>query len=145
MREAALHALPTAAPDSVAAARRVAALAAGRADAQDRDDGFPAEDVADLARAGLLAAPVPAAEGGAGLGQEPGAADLAAVLRLVGLGSLALGRLYEGHVNALQLVARYAAPADRHACSRMPARATCSGSGTPSRRRTASSSGRMGA
>lgn len=115
MREAALHALLTAAPDSVAAARRVAALAAGRADAQDRDDGFPAEDVADLARAGLLAAPVPAAEGGAGLGQEPGAADLAAVLRLVGLGSLALGRLYEGHVNALQLVARYAAPADRHA------------------------------
>ncbi|QRE73563.1 acyl-CoA dehydrogenase family protein [Methylobacterium aquaticum] len=115
MREAALHALPTTAPNSVAAARRVAALAAGRADAQDRDDGFPAEDVADLARAGLLAAPVPAAEGGAGLGQEPGAADLAAVLRLVGLGSLALGRLYEGHVNALQLVARYAAPADRHA------------------------------
>ncbi len=115
MREAALPASQGPAPDSVAAARRVAALAAGRADAQDRDDGFPAEDVADLARTGLLAAPVPAGEGGAGLGQEPGAADLAEVLRLVGLGSLALGRLYEGHVNALQLVARYAAPADKRA------------------------------
>lgn len=115
MREATLHAIQNPTPDGVAAARRVAALAAGRADAQDRDDGFPAEDVADLAQAGLLAAPVPVGEGGAGLGQEPGAADLAAVLRLVGFGSLALGRLYEGHVNALQLVARYAAPAERRA------------------------------
>lgn len=93
--------------DALGAARAVAATAAARADAQDRDDGFPAEDVADLARLGLLAAPVPADAGGAGLGEEPGARDLADVLRLVGYGSLALGRLYEGHVNALQLVARH--------------------------------------
>lgn len=93
--------------DAIAAAREVAATAATRADAQDRDDGFPAEDVADLARLGLLAAPIPSAQGGAGLGEEPGAAKLADVLRLVGYGSLALGRLYEGHVNALQLIARY--------------------------------------
>ncbi|MFH6783828.1 MULTISPECIES: acyl-CoA dehydrogenase family protein [Methylobacterium] len=106
---------PDLARASVAAARRVAALAAARADAQDRDDGFPAEDVADLADAGLLAAPVPAAEGGAGLGDEPGGADLAEVLRFVGLGSLALGRVYEGHVNALQLVARYGDPGQRRA------------------------------
>ena len=101
--------------DPVAAAGAVAALSAARADAQDRDDGFPAEDVADLAQAGLLAAPVPAEEGGAGLGEEPGATALAEVLRLVGFGSLALGRLYEGHVNALQLVARYGAPGPRRA------------------------------
>ncbi|OAS25507.1 acyl-CoA dehydrogenase family protein [Methylobacterium platani] len=101
--------------DPVAAARRVAGLAASRADAQDRDDGFPAEDVADLAWGGLLAAPVPAGEGGAGLGDAPGAADLAEVLRLVGSGSLALGRVYEGHVNALQLVARFADPEARRA------------------------------
>ncbi len=93
--------------DAVGAAREVCARAAGRAGAQDRDDGFPAEDVADLVRLGLLAAPVPAAEGGAGLGEEPGAGKLAEVLRLVGYGSLALGRVYEGHVNALQLIARY--------------------------------------
>ncbi|RYY15239.1 MAG: acyl-CoA dehydrogenase, partial [Alphaproteobacteria bacterium] len=77
--------------DAVAVARHVAATAATRAEAQDRDDGFPTEDVADLARLGLLAA----------------------VLRLVGYGSLALGRLYEGHVNALQLVARYGTPEQR--------------------------------
>ena len=93
--------------DAVSAARRVAAAAAARAEGQDRDDGFPAEDVSDLARLGLLAAPIPASEGGAGLGEEPGAAKLAQVLRLVGYGSLPLGRLYEGHVNALALVARY--------------------------------------
>ncbi|MGU3537942.1 acyl-CoA dehydrogenase family protein [Methylobacterium sp. A54F] len=98
---------------AVAAARAVAAVAATRAGALDRDDGFPAEDVADLARAGLLAAPVPRADGGAGLGEEAGAQDLAAVLRLIGSGSLPLGRLYEGHVNALQLVARYGSAPQR--------------------------------
>lgn len=59
--------------DAVAAARQVAATAAMRAADQDRDQGFPAEDVADLARLGLLAAPVPSMAGGAGLGEEPGA------------------------------------------------------------------------
>ena len=98
---------PDLAYDAVAAARQVAVAAAARASGQDRDDGFPADDVADLASLGLLAAPIPANAGGAGLGEEPDARDLARVLRLVGYGSLALGRIYEGHVNALQLVARY--------------------------------------
>ncbi|KAB1070217.1 acyl-CoA dehydrogenase family protein [Methylobacterium planeticum] len=96
-----------------AAAREAAHRAADRAAGQDHDGGFPAEDVADLARLGLLAGPVPRRAGGAGLGEEPGAADLAAVLRRVGAGSLALGRIYEGHVNALQLVARYGDAAQR--------------------------------
>jgi alkylation response protein AidB-like acyl-CoA dehydrogenase len=52
-------------------------------------------------------------QGGAGLGTEPGAGALAEVLRLVGYGSLALGRLYEGHVNAIQLIARYGTPDQR--------------------------------
>lgn len=104
---------PNLAYDAVATARQVAVTAAARADAQDRDDGFPAEDVADLGRLGLLAAPIPAEAGGLGLGEEPDSCDLAAVLRLVGYGSLALGRLYEGHVNALQLVARFGTPAQR--------------------------------
>ncbi|WP_284317295.1 acyl-CoA dehydrogenase family protein, partial [Methylobacterium gnaphalii] len=94
--------------DAVAAARQVAATAARRAAEQDRDDGFPAEDVADLVRLGLLGAPIPSEHGGAGLGEEAGAGHLAEVLRLVGSGSLALGRVYEGHVNALQLIAQYA-------------------------------------
>ncbi len=93
--------------DAVRAAREACKLASGRASAEDRDDGFPTEDISDLRRLGLLAAPVPTAEGGAGLGEEPGAGRLMEVLRLLGYGSLALGRLYEGHINALQLIARY--------------------------------------
>ena len=82
--------------DSVAAARTVAATAAVRAAALDHDGGFPGDDIADLSRSGLLAAPVPLDDGGVGLGEELGAAALANVLRLIGYGSLALGRLYEG-------------------------------------------------
>ncbi|MCB4801778.1 acyl-CoA dehydrogenase family protein [Methylobacterium brachiatum] len=94
--------------DPVAAARAVAAGAARRAGRHDHDGGFPAEDVAELARVGLLAAPVPRRDGGAGLGEEPDGAILRAVLTRIGAGSLALGRVYEGHVNAVQLVARFA-------------------------------------
>ncbi|MCJ2134923.1 acyl-CoA dehydrogenase family protein [Methylobacterium sp. J-026] len=99
--------------DAEAAARAVSLSAALRAGAEDCDDGFPRADVADLARLGLLAAPVPAAMGGAGLGAEPGAGTLSEVLRLIGYGSLALGRLYEGHVNALQLIAQHGAAGQR--------------------------------
>lgn len=100
--------------DPVAAARAVAAGAARRAGRHDHDGGFPAEDVAELARVGLLAAPVPRRDGGAGLGEEPDGAILRAVLTHIGAGSLALGRVYEGHVNAVQLVARFASGAARN-------------------------------
>lgn len=101
------HTPPALVFDAVEAARTVAAVAAARADAEDHDGGFPAADIRDLEQLGLLAAPIPSAEGGRGLGEEPGSKDLVEVLRLVGTGSLALGRLYEGHVNAVQLIARY--------------------------------------
>lgn len=93
--------------DAVSAARDVASRAALQAQAHDHDGGFPHEALRDLASAGLLAAPVPKIGGGAGLGEELGSKDLLEVLRLVGGGSLALGRIYEGHVNALQLIARF--------------------------------------
>lgn len=99
--------------DVLASARAVAEGAARRAACEDHDGGFPAEDIAALARSGLLAAPVPRDLGGAGLGEEPEAALLRAVLTRVGYGSLALGRVYEGHVNALQLIARYGDPDQR--------------------------------
>jgi alkylation response protein AidB-like acyl-CoA dehydrogenase len=94
-----------------AAARAVARLAAERADDLDRDGGFPAEDVAHAHAVGLLVAPLPVALGGAGLDAPQRAPVLADLLTQIGRGSLALGRLYEGHVNALSLVLRYAEPA----------------------------------
>ncbi len=94
--------------------RLLAGLAAGlpamqrRALALDRDCAFPAEDIAALSRLGALAAPVPAALGGLGMGTEPaGAAPLMDTLRLAGRGNLSTGRIYEAHVNALRLIMRH--------------------------------------
>ena len=79
-----------------------------RAEALDADAAFPEQDMAALRAAGLLAAPVLERLGGLGAGTEPGgAALLAELLRLLGQGNLAVGRLFEAHVNALRLVMRY--------------------------------------
>ena len=107
LRDAALAEPP------VAAARRVSLAASRRAPALDVDAAFPRDDVLALGESGLLHAPVPSADGGAGLGEEPGQAELCAVLALIGRGSLPLGRVYEGHVNALALIARYGTPGQR--------------------------------
>lgn len=91
-------------------AARVAEGARCRAVARDIDGASLAEEIADCADAGLLLAPFPPAMGGEGLGF--GADPLHDVLVALGRGSLALGRLYEGHVNAVTLVRRYGSPAN---------------------------------
>ncbi len=79
--------------------------------ALDAEAAFPAANIAALAGTGALSAPLPTAHGGQGLGTTPaGAADLLAALRLIGQGSLATGRLYEGHVNAIKLASLYGTP-----------------------------------
>ena len=94
--------------DARAAADRIGRIAAERAGAQDVDGGFPHDDIRDLHAAGLLLAPFPCAMGGVGLGSDPGDLEcLMDVLVAIGRGSLSLGRLYEGHVNAVTLVTRY--------------------------------------
>ena len=61
---------------------------------------------------GLLTAALPAALGGAGLGTEPGGhLPLVRILSAIGGGDLSLARLYEGHTNALILVATYGSAA----------------------------------
>ena len=99
--------------------RTVLAAIAARAAALDAEDGLlPVGDVADLARCGLLAAPLPVAAGGRGWGSEPdGAEDAFEALRAVGRASLPLGRLYEGHVNAVGLAMRLGTPAGRAAAA----------------------------
>ena len=88
------------------AAKLIALLAFENAPRLDCDGAFPEQEVGELRRHGLLKAPLPRAFGGA----EPNAAKLAQLLRRIGSGNLSLGRLYEGHVNALALVVRYGAP-----------------------------------
>lgn len=81
---------------------------AGIVDAEAR---FPAEEFGWIAEAGLLAAPLAPALGGPGLGSVPGrTADLLTLLRHIGRGSLPVGRVYEGHINALLLVQTFGTP-----------------------------------
>ena len=84
-------------------ARDVAEKAFARAGEYDEDGAYPAADVAALHELGLLTAVLPVKFRGAGLT----GLSLSEVLRSIGSGSLPLGRLFEGHVNALELVLRY--------------------------------------
>ncbi|GCE88947.1 acyl-CoA dehydrogenase [Komagataeibacter diospyri] len=77
----------------------------------DAQAAFPTGGLDRLRQLGVLAAPLPQTLGGRGFGTEPhGAAGLLHMLRLVGQGSLALGRVVEGHVNAIRLIALYGTP-----------------------------------
>lgn len=68
----------------------------------------PKREIERCAELGLLTAPLPVTEGGLGLGTLSGThATLMRVLAAIGGGDLALGRIYEGHVNGLLLVQRY--------------------------------------
>ena len=90
--------------DAVAAALTLEPAIFARAGAVDAAAAYPAEDIAGLAGAGLLGACLPAAFGGVGLGHGAESADvLREVLRTIGRASLTVGRLFEGHVNALRL------------------------------------------
>ncbi len=95
-------------PSAAAAAEIVAADY--RRDGADFDRaGFvPPAAIRALAEAGLLAVTLPGELGGFGLGVEAGStAQLLEVLTSIGSGDLSIGRLYEGHVNALLLIQRH--------------------------------------
>ena len=51
--------------------------------------------------------PFPKALGGAGLCEQARSNDLCTILRLLGSADLSVARLFEGHINAVSLVARY--------------------------------------
>jgi alkylation response protein AidB-like acyl-CoA dehydrogenase len=78
----------------------------------DRHGAFPTQEFELIANAGLLTAPLPRAQGGMGLGSETSSIrELLAILMKIGGGNLAVGRIYEGHVNALQLLQTFGTPA----------------------------------
>ena len=81
-------------------------------DAAERDvaAAFPSGALTSLHAAGLMMAPFPQSLDGAGLVAADAVDRLRDVLRLIGGGDLSVGRLYEGHVNAVALVARYGTP-----------------------------------
>lgn len=64
-----------------------------------------------IAEAGLLAAPLLPQFGGVGLGIDASIThELLLLLKQIGRGNLAVGRIYEGHVNALQIVQTFGTP-----------------------------------
>jgi len=93
-------------------ALRTASRAAG-------DDTFPRAAIDMLRRLGVLAAPMPRDEGGRGWGTRPdGMRPLGEALQLIGRGGLALGRVFEAHVNAIALIDKFGeAPVRRTAWS----------------------------
>ena len=80
----------------------------------DREGGYPGNSMRLLRESGLLAAPVPAGAGGESLGDSAQGLELLETLAHIGRGHLVVGRLYEGHLNALLLIERYGSPEQRN-------------------------------
>lgn len=89
----------------LARAKEIAAFCIANAAAIDRNGAFPAQEFELIATSGLLSAPLQAHLGGWGAGIDAGSIyETLMLLKQIGSGNLAVGRIYEGHVNALQLV-----------------------------------------
>ena len=90
------------------AARDLVSAMRERAVILDRDGGFPSLDFNELRSIGALAAVIPTRLGGLGLGIDRACArGLFDLLRIVGRGNLAIGRIFEGHVNAFKLISLF--------------------------------------
>lgn len=111
--------------EALVRASEIAEFCATNATAIDYNGAFPVKEFELIAEAGLLAAPLQPELGGLGLGINADVTwQLLMLLKQIGRGNLAVGRIYEGHVNALQLIqtfgtteqiAAYASDArDRH-------------------------------
>jgi alkylation response protein AidB-like acyl-CoA dehydrogenase len=91
---------------------------AAHAASLDEAAEFPRADFEALIEAGLLRASLPLAFGGEGFGEERDGADkLRRLLVCLGEGNLAVARVYEAHVNALQLAFRYGTEAMKLRCA----------------------------
>lgn len=74
---------------------------------QDRTSEFSFANLAQLTGAGLLMAPIPVEFGGFGFHACADAEHLFRLLHLLGYADLSLGRIFEAHVNALELIRLY--------------------------------------
>ena len=101
--------------------RRLSGLVATlRAEADEADAGstFPDRSLDALREVGAFTAPLPPALGGLDLGVAAEGRPAAGFLCLLGSSSIALGRLMEGHLNALRLVGRYGSAAQLASAAR---------------------------
>lgn len=85
----------------------------------DRVDGAPIKAMKYLVACGAATAVLPTSLGGAEFGWSPRASvALSHLLRCLGGTHLSLARLYEGHVNAFQLIWTFGQPSQRDALCR---------------------------
>jgi alkylation response protein AidB-like acyl-CoA dehydrogenase len=89
------------------AAKKFAALAFESAAETDGTGVIDRRLWAQFRHAGLAMSPFPKEFGGAGLWEPAKYIDLCTILRMLGSADLSLTRLFEGHVNAVSLVAKY--------------------------------------
>jgi alkylation response protein AidB-like acyl-CoA dehydrogenase len=90
------------------AARDLVPAMRARTEILDRDACFPSLDFDQLRDLGALSAVIPKRLGGLGLGIDRGGAlALFDLLRFLGRGNLAVGRIFEGHVNAFKLISLF--------------------------------------
>ena len=89
----------------LAKAKEIAAYCANNAAFIDRLGAFPVQEFELIANGGLLNAPLQQHLGGWGAGIDSSTIyETLMLLKQIGSGNLAVGRIYEGHINALQLV-----------------------------------------
>lgn len=99
------HRLNLSVTDILQRATEIADFCATNAAAVDYNGAFPVKEFELIAQSGLLAAPLQPELGGLGLGIDSTLTwELLQLLKQIGRGNLAVGRVYEGHVNALQLI-----------------------------------------
>ncbi len=112
-REPTVQSSPFSSPDQLfEVAVQIADVAASEAASVDKIGGFPRRSFQGLTEAGLLIAPLREDLGGLGLGFRANQTErLLQILKQIGRGNLALGRVFEGHVNGLQLVQTFGTPA----------------------------------
>jgi alkylation response protein AidB-like acyl-CoA dehydrogenase len=90
---------------------KIADFCAENAAKIDCSGAFPVQEFELIARAGLLTAPLAPKWGGLGLGIDASSiSELLTILTKIGRANLAVGRIYEGHVNALQLIQTFGTP-----------------------------------
>ena len=86
-------------------AKKIGDEAFAEAAATDSVESFPVETLRKITENSLLSAPLPEKLGGANLGLESGTNHaLLQILKHFGRGNLVVGRVYEGHFNALLLI-----------------------------------------
>lgn len=74
----------------------------------DSTEAFPKQTLAEIAAGGFFTAPLAKFDGGCGLGTVPGTNfGLLTILKEFGRGNLVVGRVFEGHFNALLLLHLY--------------------------------------